>query len=83
MSSRPLGQSNKRDNNFTPPSDGRGQKDKKNLHSPWSAQRDRKRPAIKCDPAPLAIIDEDYTSPPKRRNGARGSRRLSGPQRPV
>ena len=71
MPPRPLSQ---RDSNSTPPPDGRALKDKKNLHSPWSAQRERKRPAIKCaEPlAPLTIIDEDYTSPPKRRNGAPG-----------
>lgn len=54
----------------TPPADVRG---RKQAHSPWSAPRNRKRQAtVKAEPAPLAIISEDYSSPPKRRNGATG-----------
>ena len=42
----------------------------KNLHSPWSAPRDRKK-RTKQEPSALTIIDEvQYSSPPKRHNGA-------------
>ena len=54
----------------TPPPELRGQK---KSHSPWSAPRTKKRANVHVEPAPapLAPIEEDFSSPPKRRNGER------------
>jgi hypothetical protein len=71
-SGSPLGEVTPSNNSESPPADSRGCK---NLHSPWTAEKGRKKRWChdKDLGSNLTISEEcEYKSPPKRHNGAPG-----------